>query len=83
MTQGNYEFLSVCLKLENLPPNYFRKIAEKLSFRKIPLEFWGKYGWVFSFFQLSFEKSVQKKACHISAITLFTKIYLMWKHPYI
>ena len=61
MTQGNYNFLSVCLKLEKLPANYFRKIAEKLSFLKIPVEFWGKYGWVFSFFSVEFWKIRAKK----------------------
>ena len=39
ITQWNYNFLSVCLKVEKLPANYFRKIAEKLSFQKIPVEF--------------------------------------------
>ena len=59
--QGNYNFLSVCLKLEKLPANYFRKIAEKLSFLKIPVEFWGKYGWVFSFFFSWVFKNPRKK----------------------
>ena len=56
---------SVCLKVETLSSNYFRKIAEELSFQKIPVEFWGKYGWFFSFLQLSFENSVQKTEIEI------------------